>query len=246
MPDKEWMSKYEKIKEQLNCSVDLETYFTEKQIAERDVDVMEIGKINFPTGLVVACDPLCMLGVCSPYMQTIPVGTYSVKICVVPSEKYGDRYSCVKLEVSGNKPVRYEIALTGKEDLDTELEEDQFFGFGVDAGMGCIVDLQTQDEFDKYTEMRSRKNKDYDPYYDFFCDALEKSYAENPKYQQEGGDWAIWTVPETNCNIPIFHSGWGDGAYPCYFGYDENNAVCGVYILFIDIEREYEDLEIDY
>lgn len=30
----------------------------------------------------------------------------------------------------------------------------------------------------------------------------------------------------------------GDGVYPTYFGYDAEGDVCGVYILFIDLESE--------
>ena len=33
------------------------------------------------------------------------------------------------------------------------------------------------------------------------------------------GDWLNWTVPDTDCNLPIFASGWGDGYYHVYFGY---------------------------
>ena len=50
-----------------------------------------------------------------------------------------------------------------------------------------------------------------------------------------------WTVPGTDLSIPIFASGWGDGVYPCYFGYDSDGNVCGVYILFIDLENRSED-----
>ena len=90
---------------------------------------------------IFACDPLVELEDTPPFIQTIPAGTYPVKICVVPSEKYGDRYACVKVEVSREKPVRYELGMTGKEDLDGEVGEDEYFGFGVDAGMEmCIRD----------------------------------------------------------------------------------------------------------
>ena len=74
-----------------------------------------------------------------------------------------------------------------------------------------------------------------------FCDLLEESYNENPRYQREGGDWVNWTVPGTDLSIPIFASGWGDGVYPCYFGFDSDGNVCGVYILFINIEGESEE-----
>ncbi|QQO11384.1 DUF4241 domain-containing protein [Breznakiella homolactica] len=37
-------------------------------------------------------------------------------------------------------------ALKGNENLD-ELEEGEYFGFNVDAGLGTIVDVQTRDAF---------------------------------------------------------------------------------------------------
>ena len=97
MPTKEWMEKYEAVKEKLTCKIDLDAYFTENKIGKATVDVLEIGDVSFHTGIIFACDPLIELEDMDPFMQTIPTGTYPVKICVVPSEKYGDRYACVKV-----------------------------------------------------------------------------------------------------------------------------------------------------
>ena len=36
-------------------------------------------------------------------------------------------------------------------------------------------------------------------------------------------------------------SGWGDGYYPVYFGYDAKGEVCAVYVRFIDIEASYRE-----
>lgn len=241
MPEKEWFEKYEAIKKKLECSIDLEAYFSEKQIGKTPIDTLEIGTVSFPTGSVFACDPFIELEDSLPYLQKIPIGTYPIKICVVPSETYGDRYACVKVAISDQKPVRYELGMTGKEDLSEELEDGEFFGFGVDAGMGCIADIQTQAEYIKYWEKRCAEEKDIDSYNNLFCDILKESYMKYPKYQREFGDWANWTVPGTDHSIPIFASGWGDGVYPCYFGYDAENTVCGLYILFLDIARDYAE-----
>ena len=46
---------------------------------------------------------------------------------------------------------------------------------------------------------------------------------------------------DTDCNLPIFSSGWGDGYYPVYFGYDAKGEVCAVYVRFIDIEASYRE-----
>ena len=36
----------------------------------------------------------------------------------VPSEQYGDRYACVKVEVRREKPVRHELGMVVNENLD--------------------------------------------------------------------------------------------------------------------------------
>ena len=175
MPTTEWLNKYESIKDKLVCKTDLDAHFTEKVIGNMGVNVLDIGAVHFPTGTIFACDPLVELEDTPPLIQTIPAGTYPVKICVVPSEKYGDRYACVKVEVSREKPVRYELGMTGKEDLDEGLDEDDYFGFGVDAGMGCVADIQTQAAFKTYWAKRLEEAPDIDPYNDLFCDLLEEN-----------------------------------------------------------------------
>lgn len=240
MPTTQWMNKYREIKDKLNCKIDLDAYFTEKVIGKMEVDTLDIGTVSFPTGKLFACDPLIELDDAPSYLQTIPVGSYPVKICVVPSEKYGDRYACVKVAVSDERPVRYELGMVGNENLEEELADDEYFGFGVDAGMGCIADSKTQEVFKAYWEKRLEEDEDIDFYNDLFCDLLEESFKINPKYQRDAGDWLNWTVPESDCNLVIFASGWGDGYYPVYFGYDSKGAVCGVYIHFIDIADSYD------
>ena len=173
MPAAEWLNKYESMKEKLACKTDLDAHFTEKVIGSMAVEVLDIGSVHFPTGTIFACDPLVELEDTPPFIQTIPAGTYPVKICVAPSEQYGDRYACVKVEVSREKPVRYELAMTGSENLDLELDEDDYFGFGVDAGMGCVADIQTQAAFKTYWAKRLEEDPDIDPYNDLFCDLLE-------------------------------------------------------------------------
>ncbi len=241
MPAREWMEKYEAVRDKLSCKIDLDAYFTEKEIGKSTVDVLEIGDVYFPTGKIFACDPIVELEDMPPFMQTIPSGTYPVKICVVPSEKYGNRYACVKVQISKQKPVRYDLGMQGNENLDEELKEDSFFGFGVDAGMGCIADVKAQEAFNIYWKKLMNEDSDIDAYNNLFCDLLEENAKKYPKYQRKYGDWLNWKVPNTECSIPIFASGWGDGVYPCYFGYDSEGNVCGVYVHFIDIAEEYDE-----
>jgi hypothetical protein len=243
MPTVEWLNKYESVKDKLACKTNLDTYFSEKTIGNMEVAVLDVGSVHFPTGKVIACDPLVSLVDAQEFMQTIPAGTYPVQICVVPSEKYGDRYACVKVSICDQKPVRYELAMSGTEDLDEELDDDAYFGFGVDAGMGCIADIKTQEAFKTYWAKREEEDPGIDPFNDLFDDLLEENAEANPKYQSEHGDWLNWTVPNTEYNLAIFASGWGDGYYPVYFGYDASNKVCAIYVHFIDIEASYRNQE---
>ena len=237
-----WQEMYERNKEKFRCKIDLESYFTEKKIGEMEVDTLDIGEVNLPTGEILTCDPLVELGEVRTYLQKTPLGKFPVKIAVVLSEDYGNRYACVKVEFSKNKPVVYELAVTGNEEGMDEAKEDEYYGFGVDAGMGCVADKKAQEEYSKYWKKLEEEGAD-NPYDDIFEELLEESFKKFPKYQRDCGDWANFIIPNTNLNIPVFASGWGDGYYPCYFGYDEKGELCGFYIHFIDIEREYSDDE---
>lgn len=241
--DKNWQEMYERNREKFRCKIDLDSYFTEKKIGEMEVDTLDIGELNLPSGEILACDPLVDLEYAKTFIQRVPTGKYPVKIAVVPSKEYGDRYACVKVEFSKNKPVIYELAITGAEEDMDEAKEDEFYDFGVDAGMGCVVDKKTQEEYTKYWKKLEEEEEADNPFDDIFDDLLIENAKKYPKYQREYGDWVNFTIPNTELNIPIFASGWGDGYYPCYFGYDKDGELCGFYIHFIDIEREYSDEE---
>lgn len=117
--------------------MDLEQYFTEKQIGEAEVDVLDLGEVHFPTEQVIACDPLMELGDCQPFIQTIPSGKYPLKLCV---EVRFSKYACAKLEITGERPVRYEMAMTGQENLaDVKEGEEGIFWIrrGCRYGMPC-------------------------------------------------------------------------------------------------------------
>lgn len=212
MLNKNWLEKYESKKELLRCKLDLEAYFTEQQIENATIDTLEIGKVNFPTGKILVCDPLIELEDALPYIQTVPEGKYPVTISVMVSEEFGNRYACTKVKINEIKPAYYDLAVVGNEDLDEELDEGEYFGFIVDAGMGCIFDLKTQEAFRAYWNKRCEEEDDIDPYNDLFCDLLDENYKKYPKYQRDCGDWLNWTIPETNLNIPILHRA-GEMAY---------------------------------
>lgn len=234
-----WMQKWEEIKDKLISPIDIESYFTSEEIMEQKMETMEIGNVSLPSGKVIVRDPLVYLNQKEqPFFVEVPKGNFPVTIAVAKFEDWGDRYAAVKVEFTKEKPVIYREALIGIENID-ETDEDAFFGFNVDAGLACITDREVVPHVDKFIDELEVENI----YDDYFAELFAKSYKENPENQRELGDWINWKVPGTDYQIPIFASGIGDGVYPVYFAYDEQDKICGLYIHFIDIELEFSEFD---
>ncbi len=239
--DENWMQKWQEVKDLLVCPADLESYFTSDEILGQKMETMSIGNVSLPSGKVVVRDPLVYLSADEkPYLVQAPKGNFPVTVAVAKSEEWGERYAVVKVEFTKEKPVVYREALIGIEELEG-VTADDYFGFPVDAGLGCIADVEALPYFDKYL---SELNVD-NVYDDYFAGLFAQSYRENPKNQREAGDWINWTVPNTDYQIPMFASGFGDGSYPVYFGYDADHEICRLYIQFIDIELALSEEEED-
>lgn len=227
-----WLQKWEKVKDVLVCPTDLETYFTSDEILGQKMETMAIGNVSLPSGKIVVRDPLVYLSSNEkPYFIQAPKGNFPVTVAVAKSEDWGERYAVVKVEFTKEKPAVYREALIGIEDLE-DVTEDDFFGFSVDAGLGCITDAEVLPFVDQFVASTDVDNL----YDDYFAGIFAQSYKDRPDNQRDAGDWINWTVPNTDYQIPMFASGFGDGSYPVYFAYDANGEICGLYIQFIDVE----------
>lgn len=242
VPTSEWLSQWEQQRDKLKCPVDLNDYFALPEIAGKQLEIIDIGPTSIPTGQILVRDPLCYLGHIEeqPYFQTAPVGTYSTEICVVKPDEDGDcaRYAAVRLRFSDVPAVRFEEALIGHEDI-SGMEDGEFFGFNVDAGLACICDKQAHQAFCDFASRWHKEHPDGNLYDDYFAALFAKSFRENPQYQREGGDWVNWRIPDTEYHVPLFQSGFGDGAYPVYWGYDQAGEICQIVVQFIDIQLAY-------
>ncbi|SIT21891.1 Protein of unknown function [Chryseobacterium gambrini] len=167
-----WLQKYEEVKNVLICPTDLETYFTSDEIAGQPLETMEIGNVSLPSGKIVVRDPLVNLNANqSPYFIQAPQGNFPVTVAVVKSKDWGDRYAVVKVEFAKEKPIIYREALVGIEELE-DVSEDDFFGFEVDAGLGCIADAEVLPFVDNFFDEADIDNV----YDDYFADLFEQSY----------------------------------------------------------------------
>ena len=244
-PTKEWLKKWEKVKDKLQPNSNLVNYFTLKEIAGKEIDVMDIGPCSIPTGEFLVGDPLVYLRDIKQevYLQKIPTGEFKTEVCVVKaSDGDCDRYAAIRLKFNDNKIAYYEEAMVGNEEFDN-IQEGDYFGFNVDAGPACICDKKLHKLYCDFDRKFDKENPDGNIYDDYFAKLFEESYKDNPKYQRDGGDWINWTIPDTNYHLPMFQSGFGDGAYPVYLAYDKDGNVCQLIVELIDIELAYSEID---
>lgn len=232
---KKWMEKYQEIKPMMSPGVNYADCFKMKEIDGKELFVLDMGEVNFPSGEIIVRDPLVWLSRREmPYLQTVPVGKYRLETLVAKIEEDHFRYVATRVKFTDQDPVVYYEALSGDEDLDS-FDEGSFYGFAVDAGLATVVDLETRDAYCDFEEAWYKKNPDKNIYDDFFAEVFRQSFIENPLYQRDGGDWINFKIPGTDLSIPMIQSGFGDGVYPVYFGYDKDNQLCDLVIEYINL-----------
>ena len=68
-------------------------------------------------------------------------------ICVLTNHY---RYAAIRIKFNDNKAVYFENGMKGNEDLEGEIKEGDFYGFGVDASMASITDIEVQKAYHKF------------------------------------------------------------------------------------------------
>ncbi|MEU5044205.1 DUF4241 domain-containing protein [Streptomyces griseorubiginosus] len=179
------------------------------------IHVADGGELDLPTGQVVASDPFVYLGSgdIEPFTVSVPPGRYRVEAAVAtlgrPDEPPADRphlrVAAARLVIRAEPTTSWELALRPDQDP-AELGDDEFYGYGVDAGTGCFYDAAAEEAFPEAQE-------DEGPLWDAF----------------ENSDWSpgphLVTSPSTGHTLVAFTSGWGDGFYPTWIGRSASGEV---------------------
>ena len=165
----------------------------------------QLGKLVVSTGQVVACDPLVYPDT-KPFQTLIPPGHYPVFASIASFAKSNDsRIAFAHLRLGAQEPVRWELAIRAGQDI-RSLEEEQFFGYAVDAGIACFMDI------DAAAGLQRRFDADH-------------GYAESLIQNLISQDHVDVTLNSfTGANALMFTPGWGDGFYTSYWGYDASDS----------------------
>jgi len=189
--------------------------FTDDSGTTGVIHVQDGGELALPTGRVVACDPFVYLGAgdIEPFTVTVEPGLYPVQAAIVTltrpdrpaSDRPHHRVAAARLVIRDEPTATWELALLPGQDP-SDLGEDQFYGYGVDAGTGCFYDASADGSFPECVE-------DEGPLWDAFDDS----------------DWApgphLVASPSSGATLAAFTSGWGDGCYPTWTGRSESGEV---------------------
>lgn len=188
--------------------------------------VFEIGRLTIKSGRICAADPFVTLGDRKPFTQAVPNGAFPVRLAVGfhPAGAVKDnRVSFARVAFSEQPVERWSMAVLEGQDA-ANLKPDEIFGYPVDAGTGSF----------------------YDPLANDAANAIHKT---NPDaweaWQTEGeangpkviGPYSfVLMQPMGDVNVAMFHSGWGDGFYASYFGFDAEGKVAALVTSFNTID----------
>ena len=197
----------------LNAPAFLETAFT-PGFTQKDADgdllqfaMVDIGRLNIKDGRLYACDPLAL------YLEEafdieFPKGQYPVQLAVATINNDDERVGLARIKFTDTRPVKWTYALTEGQDV-KDLESDEIFGYDIESGTGAFMDSSGYVEYDSlYKE-------------DINLSTISREMRKNYK---DTRSWLMWEGK--NSNVAIFSSGYGEGLYATYIGFDDYGSIC--------------------
>jgi hypothetical protein len=181
------------------------------------------GSLRVTSGKIVACDPMVQPDRQAFVRQVPSPGTFPVDVLHDDSHALAvlwlrERALCAAAD------LHWEAALLADEAVD-ELKEDEFFGYPVDAGLGCFMDADAASAMAERDASRAA-----DPHFNYYDGVLSGEMGS----ESIANHYPLG--PDTRNNIVIFRSGWGDGAYPSYWALDANDEPVALVTDFMIIE----------
>ena len=168
------------------------------------LSVSRAGDLVLQTGRVVAADVFLFDNI--PFTRWLPSGTHPVFVLHATAGS-DDRIAAAMIRVAQGDPVRWEPALTPGQDA-SRLPPDQFFGYGVDSGIGCFASAEAVEYL---ARAGARAGDTY------------SARVQAAMFPSKSEFHLVADIPVgdgTGLNVVAFQSGWGDGGYPSYFGLD--------------------------
>ena len=190
------------------------------------IETFDAGKINLPTGHLVACDPLITNDMMA-FKINFPQGEFPI---LVHKERESNCIAYVEIIFSNSPISEWKMATTDGQNIE-ELKDEEIFGYPVESGMGCFMDVETQESLNRLeNRLFHRKGSEFMGIYEeFFHDHF---FDENGAIDQFA---FLKPDDEKSGNIFAFETGYGEGFYASYIGFGGDNEPVKVITEFIEI-----------
>lgn len=190
------------------------------------IESFDAGDIYLSSGYLVACDPLITSDK-APFDTRFPTGKFPV---CIHKEKGSGRIAYVEIVFSNRGISRWELALC-KGQLVEDLSEGEIFGYPVESGMGCVMDVETQQLLNELEQNIFRtKGTDFRGIYeDFFH---EYFFRDNEMVNQFA---LLFPNDKKLNNIVAFETGYGEGFYAGYIAFDQDHHPVKFVSEFIEV-----------
>jgi hypothetical protein len=171
------------------------TILTHPDFDDVEIDVEEVAHLVLPTGTLAVHDPAWLEFTHQLTLFELEPGTYPVQLSVlrVPGEG-GGMTAGARVLFRDEPVVSWELAVPRGQNA-AMLGDGAFYGFGVDAGMACLFDHEALAAFQRVVEETGEKISDF-----------------------ERDEALVLTAPDSDANLIVFSSGYGDGSYPAWIG----------------------------
>ncbi len=204
----------------------IQKLFSKNFVEHPLVESFEVGKIYLPTGKIVACDPLITNDM-QPFETPFPKGTFPV---FVHKERESNCIAYVEIVFAETPVVNWKMGTTKGQNL-KDLSKDEIFGYPVESGMGCFMDVSTQEQLNLLEQKLFRRKADD------FMGIYEEFFHEHFFDQNGAIDQFAFLKPNDDFpgTILAFETGYGEGFYASYIGFDDKNQPVKIVSEFIEI-----------
>ncbi len=190
------------------------------------LEEVTVGELQLPTGRIIAGDPFFIQDQ-KPFKTKVNPGRYPVKLLIHKIEEDHFRIAFAKIQFANIPATHWTLALTEDitEDQIKDLQQGEFFGYGVDAGLGCFTDLETNGIFNEVMDRFYKADPSKNYYDDLLAEEFKVTSGQHP-LSRDLGDWDNhFPKKGDNRNVIMFASGWGDGSYATYWGMDSSGEI---------------------
>lgn len=158
------------------------------------------GELALVSGRAAAIDPAYPRDVCA-FNNRVPTGRFPVLLTMVRYKDKDQRIAAARIQFADELVVNWKPARPG--------------AYGVDSGMGAFLDAEAARQL---ARLPAKAAQDFARR---LSASMDRNYADTRSFG------SIPVDRRTGANIIAFSSGFGDGGYGCYLGFDaRKRLVC--------------------